>query len=399
MKKTTRVNHPPAIELPPDNHALVAPIYQSVKFEFDSVEETERYLRGERPGFYYSRASNPTLRQLELLLAELQGREDCLVTASGVAAIAQTLLALTSQGDHIIGFIESYNPTRYLIRRVLGRFGVTHTLLSIEDLAGVERTLNARPTRLVIFESPTNPVTKIADIAALTGLARAAGALSVLDNTFAGFHQHGAYEVDVYLHSLTKYASGAGDVMGGAVIARAELIRALRTDFGALGGILDPHAAFLILRGLKTYFVRYRAQCDSALRIAQFLAGHRAVARVHYPGLPSHPQHALAARQMRDFGTIVSFDLQGGADAARRLGDSLELFARAASLGSTDSLIATAQMLGGRELDADLRRLSAITDGTVRLSIGLEDTDELLADLTRALVAAGSSSAREDFHR
>jgi len=388
MKKSTRVNHPPPVELPPDNHALVAPIYQSVKFEFDTVEETERYLRGERPGFYYSRSSNPTTRQLELLLAELQGREDCLVTASGVGVISQTLLALTRQGDHIICFVESYNPTRYLIRRVLGRFGVTHTLLSIEDLAGVERTLAERPTRLVIFESPTNPVTKIADIGALTRLARAAGALSVLDNTFAGFHQHGGYDVDVYLHSLTKYASGTGDVMGGAVIARGELIRALRNDFGVLGGTLDPHAAFLILRGLKTYFVRYHAQCASALRIAQRLAEHPVVARVHYPGLPTHPQHALAAQQMEDFGTIVSFDLRDGKVSARRFADALELFALSASLGSTESLVVTAQMMGGRELNADLQRLSAVTEGTIRLSIGLEDPDDLLADLERALAAA-----------
>src|SRR5215472_8313365 len=141
MRKTTRVNHPPSIELPPDNHALVAPIYQSVKFEFDTLEETERYLRGERPGFYYSRTANPTTRQLELLLAELQGREDCLVTASGVSAIAQALISLTRQGEHIICFVETYNPSRYLIRRLLGRFGVTHTQLSLEDLAGVEQTL------------------------------------------------------------------------------------------------------------------------------------------------------------------------------------------------------------------------------------------------------------------
>jgi cystathionine beta-lyase/cystathionine gamma-synthase len=390
MKKTTRVNHPPAIGLPPDNHALVAPIYQSVKFEFDTIAETERYLRGERPGFYYSRSANPTTRQLELLLAELQGREDCLVTATGVGAISQSLLALTSAGDHIICFIESYNPTRYLIRRVLGRLGVTHTLLSIEDLAGVERTLAAKPTRLVLFESPTNPVTKIADIAALTRLARAAGALSVLDNTFAGFHQHGGYEVDVYLHSLTKYASGTGDVMGGAVIARGELIRAMRHDFAVLGGTLDPHAAFLILRGLKTYFVRYRAQCASALQVAQQLAAHPAVARVHYPGLPTHPQHALATRQMQDFGTIVSFDLRGGADAARRFADTLELFARTASLGSTESLVVTTHMMGGRELDPELQRQSGITEGTIRLSIGLEDADDLLADLDRALTTAGA---------
>jgi cystathionine beta-lyase/cystathionine gamma-synthase len=390
MKKDTRVNHPPAVELPPDNHPVVAPIYQTVKFEFDTVEETERYLRGERPGFYYLRSSNPTIRQLELLLAELQGREECLVTASGVGAISHALLALTRQGDHIICFIESYNPTRYLIRRVLGRFGVAHTLLSIEDLAGVERTLAARPTRLVMFESPTNPVTKIADIGALTRLARAAGALSVLDNTFAGFHQHGGFDVDVYLHSLTKYASGTGDVMGGAVIAGSELIRAMRNEFGALGGTLDPHAAFLILRGLKTYFVRYRAQCASALVLAQRLAQHPAVARVHYPGLPTHPQHALAARQMQDFGSIVSFDLHGGARAARRFADALKLFARTASLGSTESLVVTAQMMGGRELNADLQRLAAITEGTIRLSIGLEDREDLLADLERALASAAS---------
>ncbi len=388
MKKPTRVNHPPEIELPPGNRPLVGPIYQSVKFEFDTLEETERYLRGERPGFFYTRASNPTTRQLELLLAELQGRPDCLVTATGVGAIAQTLLALTKQGDHILCFVETYNPTRYLIRRLLGRFGVTHTMLSIEDLAGVERALAAQATRLVFFESPTNPVTKIADVAALTRLAHTAGALSVMDNTFAGFHQHGAYEVDVFIHSLTKYASGAGDVMGGAVIGRAELIRALRTDFGALGGALDPHAAYLILRGLKTYFTRYQAQCGSAGRIAQYLAQHPAVARVHYPGLPTHPQHALAAQQMQDFGTIVTLDLKGGAAAARHLADHLELFALAVSLGSTESLVVTAQMMAGRELSAEQHRISAITDGTVRLSIGLEDLDDLLQDLAQALQAA-----------
>ncbi len=376
MKKPTLVNHPPTVEVPPGNRPLVAPIYQTVKFEFDTLEDTERYLRGERPGFFYTRASNPTTRQLEQLLAQLQGREECLVTASGVAAISQTLLSLTKQSDHIICFVETYNPSRYLIRRLLGRFGVTHTMLSIED------------TRLVFFESPTNPVTKIADIGALTRLARSAGALAVMDNTFAGFHQHGDYDVDVFVHSLTKYASGTGDVMGGAVIARAELIRAMRTDFGALGGTLDPHAAFLILRGLKTYFVRYQAQSASAARIAQHLAAHPAVARVHYPGLPTHPQHTLAAQQMRDFGTIVSFELRGGGPAVRRFVDALELFALAASLGSTESLVVTQQIMGARELSAEQQRISGITEGSVRLSIGLEDPDDLLEDLSRALSAA-----------
>jgi len=390
MKKTTRVNHPPPVELPAGNRALVAPIYQSVKFEFETIEATEAYLRGERAGFYYSRASNPTTRQLEQLLAELQGREDCLVTASGVGVISQTLLALTQQHDHVICFVETYPPTLYVIRRLLSRFGVAHTLLSIEDLAAVERTLAAQPTRLVFFESPTNPVTKIADIAALTRLAQSAGALTIMDNTFAGFHQHGGYEVDLFVHSLTKYASGAGDVMGGAVIARGELIRSMRSDFGVLGGTLDPHAAFLILRGLKTYFVRYQAQCASALRLAQFLATHAAVERVHYPGLATHPQHALAARQMQDFGTIVSFDLRGGARAARRFAGTVELFALAASLGSTESLLVTAPMMGRTGFNTQQQRTSAITEGTVRLSVGLEDVDDLLADLGRALEVAGA---------
>jgi len=387
MKKTTRVNHPPPVELAADNHAVVAPIYQSVKFEFDTLAETERYLRGERPGFFYTRASNPTSRQLELLLAEMQGREECLVTASGVGAVAQTLLALTKQGDHILCFVETYNPTRYLIRRLLGRFGVTHTMLSIEDVAGIERALAAHPTRLVWFESPTNPVTKVADIPAITRLARGAGALVAMDNTFAGLHQHGEYDVDVFVHSLTKYASGAGDVLGGAVIGRGELIRSMRTDFGMIGGTLDPHAAYLILRGLKTYFVRYQAQSASAQRVAEMLASHPAVAKVHYPGLPSHPQHALARAQLKDFGTIVSFDLKGGLEASGKFADALELFAMAASLGSTESLVVTAHIMGGRDLTADQQAASGVTDGTVRLSIGLEDVDDLLADVTQALSA------------
>jgi cystathionine beta-lyase/cystathionine gamma-synthase len=390
MKPPTRVNHPPPVEPPPGNRPLVAPIYQSVKFEFENFAATAQFLRGERDGFYYSRSGNPTTRQLEELLAQLQGREACLTTASGVGAIAETLLALTRQGEHILCFIETYSPTRYVIRRLLARFGVTHTMLSIEDLAGVERELATRPVRLVFFESPTNPVTKIADLEALTRLARAAGALTVMDNTFAGLHQHGEYPVDLFVHSLTKFASGAGDVMGGAVIGSRELIATLRADFRVLGGTLDPHAAFLILRGLKTYFVRYQAQTASAARIAQFLAAQAAVERVHYPGLASHPQHALAAQQMRDFGAVVGFDLRGGEATARRFADALTLFALAASFGSTESLVLTPELMGGRDLSREEQRLSGVSAGTVRLSVGLEDTDDLIADISRALSVAAS---------
>jgi len=387
VKKPTLVNHPPDVAPPPGNQPVIAPIYQSVKYEFETIDDTLRMLRGDAPGYFYMRASNPTTRQLELTLAQLQGRDDCLATASGVNAIAQTLLALTKAGDHILCFIETYGPTRNIIRRLLGRFGVEHTFLSIEDLAGVENVLASRPTRLIVFESPTNPVTKVADIERLTELAHRHGALAVMDNTFAGFHQHGEYDVDVFVHSLTKYASGTGDVMGGAVIARAELIDGMRPDFSVLGALLDPHAAFLIQRGLKTYFVRYTAQTANAQKIAEFLAGHTAVTRCHYPGLPSHPQAALARKQMREAGTVVTFDLKQGSEAARSFSEKLKLFALTASLGSTESLVMPPQLVGSRDFTAEQVRKSGVGPGTVRLSIGLEDIDDLIADIDQALPA------------
>ena len=235
MDRFTRLIHPPEVSLPADNHPVVAPIHRSVKFEFESVEETVRNWRGARPGFNYLRSANPTTRQLELTLAQLQGREDALACASGVGVVSNTLLSLTKQGDHIISFVELYGPTRHLVRRMLAKFGVTNTLLSVSDLPGIERALSATPTRLVLFESPTNPIMRIADIAAITKLARQHGALTVLDNTVAGLHQHGEFNVDIFVHSLTKFASGHGDVMGGAAIASSKLIDQMRPDFQCLG--------------------------------------------------------------------------------------------------------------------------------------------------------------------
>ena len=385
MKDDTFVNHPPAVDVPPDNRPLVAPIFQSVKFSFDDATETLRYSRGERDGFFYSRSANPTLRQLELLLARLQGRDDCLLVGSGVATIAATVLALCKQGDHVLAFVESYGPTRYLVQHLLAKFGVTHTLLSIEDRDGIERVLHQTRTRLALFESPTNPVTKIADIEHLSAHARRSGCLIVMDNTFAGFHNHGRFDIDVFLHSLTKYASGHGDVMGGAIIARKELIAAMRKDFVSMGATLDPHAAFLIQRGMRTYFLRYERQCANALAVSRFLRDHAKVKRVFYPGLESHPQHELAARQMSDFGAVVSFELQGGYDEGNRFAAALELFSIAASVGSTESLVLPALLLGGQDYTPEQRAASLISPGTVRLSIGIENAQDLLIDLAQAL--------------
>jgi cystathionine beta-lyase/cystathionine gamma-synthase len=238
---------------------------------------------------------------------------------------------------------------------------------------------------LVVFESPTNPVTKIADIAYLTSHARRAGCLTVLDNTFAGFHNHGAFDLDIYLHSLTKYASGHGDVMGGAIIARRELIGEMRKDIVSMGPTLDPHAAFLIQRGMRTYFLRYEQQCANALAVSEFLNDHARVNRVFYPGLETHPQHLLARQQMSDFGAVVSIELDGGHAESGRFAESLEYFSISASVGSTESLVMPAQLLGGHEYTAEQRAASLITAGTVRLSIGLEDASDLTLDLAQAL--------------
>jgi cystathionine beta-lyase/cystathionine gamma-synthase len=388
MKDPTFVNHPPEVELPPDNRALVAPIYQSVKFSFDDTEETLRFLHGDREGFYYSRISNPTLRQLELTLAKLQGRDGCLLVGSGVASVSSALLALLKRGDHLLAFVESYGPTRYLVQHVLAKFGVAHTLLSIEDRSGIERTLAETPTRLVVFESPTNPVNKIADIEHLTGTAQRLGCLTVMDNTFAGFHNHGRYPIDVFVHSLTKYASGHGDVMGGAIIARRELIDEMRKPIVTLGATLDPHAAFLIQRGMRTYVLRYERQCANALAVSRYLESHPRVKRVYYPGLPSHPQHDLAKRQMTDFGAVVSFELDGGYEQGSRLADALEYFSISASLGSAESLVVPPRLMGGQEYTPEQRAASLLDRGTVRLAIGIEDADDLIGDLEQALERA-----------
>jgi len=385
MKGRTRVNHPPEVALPADNRPLVAPIHQTVKFAFESLDEALRFNRGEREGWFYTRRSNPTTRQLEKLLAELQQRDDCVATGSGAAAVATCLISQLRAGDRILCFVETYAPTLGLIRGTLARLGVTHTMLSIEDDAGIERALAEHKTRLVYFESPTNPLTRIADIARITRAAHGAGALTVMDNTFAGFHNHGQYGVDIFVHSLTKYASGHGDVMGGAIIARAELAQAIRREGVLLGPLLDPHAAFLVMRGMKTYYLRYEAQAASALAIAQFLAEHPAVSRVHYPGLPDHPRHALARAQMREFGSIVTFDLARGAEGVRPFVDALEFFAVTPSLGSVESLVMPPQLLKVRGLTAELQAASGIGEGTLRLSIGIEDTEELIEDLDAAL--------------
>lgn len=385
MKPDTLTNHPPQVSVAADNPPLVAPIYQSVKFSFDELSEAERANAGERDGFSYSRIDNPTLRQLELTLAALQGRSHCVLTSSGVAAVSLTLQALCKQGDHIVVFAEGYGPTRAMARRVLARFGVTFSVLSIDDLDGIERVLQSTPTRLMVFESPTNPILKIADLERLCAVAKMHGCLTVLDNTLAGLHAHGQYPLDIYVHSLTKYANGHGDVLAGAVIANEALMKQLRPEFITMGAMLDPHAAFLIQRGLKTYGLRYERACQNALTIARLLEQHPAVTNVRYPGLASHPQHLLAMRQTGNGGGVISFEVRRDAAAANDCVQRLKLFRLASSLGSTESLVLPPSMLQARDLLPEQRAWAGVTDRTIRLSVGIEAIDDLLADVQQAL--------------
>ena len=360
MKKPTRVNHPPRVELAPDNHPVVAPIYQTVKFEFDSLDETMKRLRGERPGFFYTRASNPTTRQLELTLAELQGRDDCLVTASGVGAIAQTLLALTKAGDHILCFVETYNPSRYLIRRLLGRFGVTNTMLSIEDLDGIERDARGAADEARVLREPHESGDQDrghrGDHAARAREGRAHGDGQHV-RRLPSARRVRRRRVRAQPHEVRLRRRRRDGRRGDR--AAATSFASMRTDFGAMGGSLDPHAAFLIQRGLKTYFVRYqRAVRERDAHRGAARGAARGGARALSRAFPPIRSIALANAQMKEFGTIVTCDFKGGLAAGDKFAEALKLFALTASLGSTESLVVAPQMMRGRDLTPEQLRMS-----------------------------------------
>ena len=365
------------------NRPLVEPVYRSVKFTFPSIEASLTPEAKEH-GFDYTRDSNPTTRQLELLAAELQGRDDAIALSTGMASIWLTLLGNLQAGDRVVLFLETYRPTRIAVRRFLPRLGIEHTMIGIQDRDALEAALALPDTKLAIFESPTNPMMHVPDIAALTKLAREHDVITVLDNTFGGLHNHGELDLDYYVHSLTKYGSGHGDAMGGVVIGDKARIKALHPLAVNMGATMDPGVAFLMLRGMKTYYVRYRKHSANAQAVAEFLESRSEVAAVYYPGLESHPAHALAARQMQDFGGVLAFDLAAGKAETWAFIDALELFITTASLGSTDSLVAPAKLYLGGDLTPDEQARAGLKDSTVRLAVGIEDVDDLIADLEQA---------------
>jgi cystathionine beta-lyase/cystathionine gamma-synthase len=365
---------------------LATPIVQTSTFAFGSSEELRRCLAGDDELYLYTRYANPTLRDLEERLAALEQAEAALALASGMAAMTSAVFSLVEAGDEVLGSASLYGGTARLLVETLPRFGLRSRLLPLSDLSRLDRVADAK-SRVLILESPTNPALEIVDLAAVSAAAHARGLCVVVDNTFATpyLQRPLALGADLVMHSLTKSLAGHSDIIGGALMGSRQRIDAARATMKVFGGCMDPHAAFLALRGVKTLHLRVERQCANALALALRLEGHPAVRRVLYPGLPSHPGHAVAARQMSGFGGIVTLVLAGGLPAAERFYDRLALVARAASLGGVESLASLPVHTSHYGLSEEQLREAGVDPGMVRLSLGVEDSADLVADVEHAL--------------
>ncbi len=368
---------------------LAVPIVQTATFVFGSSAEMRRYLEGDEELYLYTRYANPTLRALEETLAALEEGDDALVLASGMAAATTGLLSLVRAGDEVIASSSLYGGTARFVREYLPSLGIAARTLKPAELHELGRHVRPR-TRALIVESPTNPALEVLDLRAIASAAREHGVAMMVDNTFATpmLQRPLALGVDLVMHSLTKALAGHSDVMGGALVGSRERVEKARTAMKVLGGCLDPHSAFLALRGIKTLHLRVARQCENALALARRLEGHPKVARVVYPGLPSHPGHEVARRQMSAFGGLVSFVAQGGLPAAERFYDGLRLVARAASLGGVETLVSLPVHTSHYGMnDAQLRE-AGVDPGLVRVSLGVEDAADIVADVESALERA-----------
>ncbi len=373
----------------PDEPAgpVVTPIYATSTFRFKSAQHGADLFAGREPGYIYTRMLNPTVQALEDCVAALEGGAHGLATASGMAATHTTIAALCSAGDHVVCSSAVYGPTTTLLSGVLARLGVRATAVDTTDPAAVAAAFRPE-TRVLFVETPGNPTLVVSDLAALAGLCRGRNIRMVVDNTFATpvLQQPLALGADVVVHSLTKFLNGHADVVGGIIVVRDEdTYRQFRSVLNHLGGVLAPFEAFLVHRGIKTLHLRMQRHCENAQLVAEHLAQHPKVAWVSYPGLASHPQFELARRQMKGPGGMISFELKGGIESGRRLMDSTRLCALAVSLGGVESLIQHPASMTHAGMTGEARRAAGITDGLVRLSVGIEDPSDITADLDQAL--------------
>jgi cystathionine beta-lyase/cystathionine gamma-synthase len=365
---------------------LTTPIYETTTFVFDNAQEVVAYNEGRSNKHLYSRYTNPTVIAAEQKLAALDRAEAALVFSSGQGATSTILLAHLKAGDEIVCGAAIYGGTLHLLEDVLAKFGVTPRFVSLEELAAPESVIGDR-TRVVWFESPINPTLRCVDVARIAQACRARGVLSVIDNTFASpiNQQPLALGVDLAMQSVTKYLNGHSDVTGGMVSGAAALVAPIEKARRQVGTVMDPHPAYALGRGLKTLPLRVAQHNANAMAVAAFLAGDKRVSRVYYPGLPSHPDHEIAKRQMTGFGGMVTFDLDGRFDRAERLYDRLQIVKRAASLGGIESLISMPVITSQWGHTDEQLKAAGVTKGMLRLSVGLEDVADLIADLDQAL--------------
>ncbi len=389
-----RVLHPATLavhagEAPdPASKALEPAIVLSSAYAFESADDAAAQFRGEAEGHIYTRWSNPTVRALEEKVAALEGAEDAVCFASGMAAVAASLESFVVTGDHVVASQSQYAESVRLLRERLPRFGITTTFVDTTDLDAVRSAMTPK-TKVLYVETPANPTLAVSDLAALAGIAHERGARLVVDGTFGTpYHQrpleHGA---DIVLHSATKSLCGHGDAIGGVASGSRALVSLLReTGVRTAGAPMSPLSAMLIARGVRTLFLRMERASGSAMWLAEKLAADSRIEVVHYPGLATHPQHALAQKQMqRGFGAMIAFEVRGGLPAGKRVYDRLELIARAVSLGDVRSLVTHPASTTSASMPKDARLAAGITDGLMRLSVGIEEREDLWSDLDRAL--------------
>jgi methionine-gamma-lyase len=366
--------------------APVAPaITRASNFTFSSTEEMKRWAEGKSKAYIYTRFGNPTLAIAERTIAALEGAEEAVVAASGTAAISAVLLAQLRAGDELIATRQLYGGSYRLLRDVFPRYGITVRHVEA-DLAGIETLVSPR-TKALYIETPTNPALRLVDLKKAVAFAKEWALISIVDNTFATpvLQKPLAMGFNIVVHSASKYLAGHSDVIAGAAAGSHALMKGVRSNIVQIGGSMDPEAAFLLIRGMKTLEIRVQRQCDNAMAVAKYLEKHPKVARVHYPGLRSHADHNLARRQMRGFGAMLAFEAKGGLAAARRFCDRVRVFLLAASLGGVESLVILPVYSSHYNMSAPELRAAGVEPGTVRVSIGLEDPADLIEDLRQAL--------------
>jgi len=372
----------------PDRGAVTPPIYQTSTFQFHDTKHLNAVLSGEMEGDLYTRYSNPTQRVVERTLAALEKTESAIVTGSGMAAITTTVLSLLQTGDTLLTTADIYGGAYHFFHDFLPRFGIKTIMVPSHEVEDLEAAMTPE-TKMVYVESPTNPLLNILPLREVAELGKKHGCITVIDNTFATpINQTPSdFGFDVILHSATKYLGGHSDIIAGAVAGPEEIIKTLRKTLRILGPTLDPFAAWLMLRGMKTLDVRVKRQNENTLKLAEYLASHPKVKRVFYPGLPSHPHHELAKKQMSGFGGVLSFEIDGTGEDAARFVESVEMMAMAPSLGAVETLITQPVTTSHRSFTPEDRKKAGISDSLVRVAVGIENIEDLIADCEKGFAA------------